>query len=115
LIQKDKKPVNAISKNELMDILSHGIDGDIDAETNMSLEEILKKGEDKTKELEEKIQNFKIIDSKHAKIDLYQLEGQNYSKRKIHEFIEANAPEESYKPKRSTIFFKKTFKPLFFP
>jgi len=115
LIQKDKKPVNAISENELMDILSHGIDGDADAETNMSLEEILKKGEDKTKQLEEKIQNFKIVDSKDAKIDLYQWEGQNYSKRKIQEFIEANATEESYKPKRSTLFFNKAFKPLIFP
>lgn len=116
LIQKGQKPTNSITDNELMDILSHGIDGSGDINMNMSLEEILKKGEDKTKELEEKIQNFKIVDSKDSKIDLYQWEGENYSKRKIQEFIESNATtEDEYKPKRSTLFYNKTFKPLVFP
>lgn len=115
LIQRGQKISNAITDNELMDILSHGMDVDQGPSTDMSMEEILKKGEDKTKELDEKIQKFKIVDTKDAKIDLYQWEGENYSRKKIEEFIGSNAAEEDARPKRSSLFTSRRFKPLVFP
>lgn len=113
LIQKEQKTSNSITENELLDIISHGIDIKQDVSTNMSLEEILKKGEDKTRELETKIQNSKIADTLDSKIDLYQWEGENYSKKKIEEFIAANAEES--KSKRASLFSNKKFKKLIFP
>lgn len=113
LIQKEQKINNSISENELIDILSHGIDIKQDVSTNMSLEEILKRGEDKTKELENKIQNFKIADTIDSKIDLYQWEGENYSRKKIEDFISANVEES--KSKRSSLFTNKKFRKLIFP
>lgn len=116
LIQKgQKKMSNSLSQKELMDILSTGIDA-VDQETNLtnlSIEDILRKGEEKTKEMDEKLERYKIADSKDVKIDLYQWEGENYSKRKLEEFIENNT--EEIRPTRNSIFTVKRFKPLSFP
>lgn len=113
LIQKDKKINNNISENELIGILSHGIDLNQNVSTDMSLEEILKRGEDKTKEFDAKFKNFKIADTIDTKIDLYQWEGENYSKRKLEEFISENTDES--KAKRISLFGNKKFKKLIFP
>ncbi|ELA42835.1 uncharacterized protein VICG_00150 [Vittaforma corneae ATCC 50505] len=113
LIQKEHKINHSVTENELMDILSHGIDISQNVSTDMSLEEILKKGEDKTREFESRIQSFKIADTIENKIDLYQWEGENYSKKKLEEFIAANTDES--KPKRISLFSNKKFKRLIFP
>lgn len=113
LIQKDQKTSHAITENELMDILSHGIDIKQDVSTDMSLEEILKKGEDKTRAINTKLQKFKIADTIDSKIDLYQWEGENYSKKKLEEFIASNTDES--RPKRISLFSNKKFKKLAFP
>lgn len=113
LIQKEKKINHSISENELMDILSYGIDINQNVSTEMSLEEILKRGEDKTKEFEDRIQSFKIADTLDSKIDLYHWEGENYSKKKLEEFISQNTDDT--RPKRISLFANKKFKKLLFP
>ncbi|KAM0681551.1 chromatin remodeling complex Adenosinetriphosphatase [Glugoides intestinalis] len=113
LIQKGQKIQHSITENELLDILSHGIDITQKVSTDMSLEEILRKGEDKNKEMENKIQNFKIADTVESKIDLYQWEGENYSRKKIEEFIAENTEET--RTKRTELFSTVKFKKLIFP
>lgn len=115
LIQRGQKIMNAITDHELMDILSHGMDVDQSASTDMSIEEILRRGEDKTRELDEKIRKFKIVDTRDSRIDLYQWEGENYSRKKIEEFIGSSVAEEDARPKRSSLFASRKFKPLVFP
>lgn len=113
LIQKGQKINNSISENELLEILSHGIDANTATATNMSIEEILKRGEDKTKELASKIENFKIADTFDTKINLYQWEGNDYARRKVSQFIEEN--QEEFKSKRTNLFSNKKFKKMIFP
>lgn len=113
LIQKEKKISHTITENELVEILSHGIEINQNVSTEMSLEEILKRGEDKTREFEDKMQDFKIADTIDNKIDLYQWEGENYSKKKLEEFIAANTDDS--RPKRVSLFSNKKFKRFAFP
>ena len=116
LIQKgqQKKVPNSLSQKELMDILSTGIDVDQEIDTNMSIEEILKKGEEKTNEMNQKLESFKIGDSVDAKIDLYQWEGENYAKKKLESYMQSNVEGEG-RTTRSSLFSVKKFKPLNFP
>lgn len=113
LIQKGKKINNSISENELLDILSHGIDADANVATDMSIEDILKRGEDKTRELEQKIEKFRIADTVDTKINLYQWEGNNYARKRVSDYIEDNI--EDSKSKRTNLFVNKKFKKLLFP
>lgn len=117
LIQKGNKISNSITDNELMDILSHGIDDDqSNLDLNMTLDELLKKGEEKTKEFDEKLKGFKIVDAKDSKINMYQWEGENYSKRKIEQFIDQNiTEEEEIRSKRPNLFAVRKFKSYEFP
>lgn len=114
LIQKGQKRIsNSLSQKELMDILSAGLNATGDAEDmDMSIEDVLKKGEEKTSEMNERLDSFKIGDAADAKIDLYQWEGENYAKRRLDDFIERNAPS---RPVRSSLFSVKKFKGLYFP
>lgn len=116
LIQKDKKISSSITEKELMDILSHGIDGSNNDNENIVLEDLIKKGENKEKELVEKMKDFKVSDSKDQKINLYQWEDENYSKNKIDQFVEQNV-EEEIEPrfKRTSLFSNRKFKPMIFP
>jgi len=113
LIQKEKRVSHTITEGELVDILSHGIDLNQNVSTEMSLEEILKRGEDKTREVEDKMLGFKIADTLDSKIDLYQWEGENYSRKRLEEYISANADDS--RPKRISLFSSKKFKRLVFP
>lgn len=116
LIQKGNKISNSITDNDLMNILSHGIDDEeptIDLE--ISLDELIKKGEEKTKECDEKLKGFKMVDAKDSRINLYQWEGENYSKRKIEQFIDQNISEEEGRVKRPSLFTSRKFKGYDFP
>ncbi|KAI5151129.1 SWI/SNF-related matrix-associated actin-dependent regulator of chromatin subfamily A member 5 [Enteropsectra breve] len=116
LIQKGQnRSSNAITHNELMDILVMGLDSTQGPkeDVEMDIEDIIRKGQEKTAEMNAKIQDFKIGEM-DTKINLYQWEGQNYAKRKLEEFVEENQEEEE-RSVRSTLFSSKKFKPMEFP
>lgn len=117
----DKKKSNNISQKELLQILVSGIDEiekeGLDEESKkMSFEEILKIGEEKTKEMEQKVTEYKVGADETTRIDLFNFEGEDYCKRKLNRFVEDNKEElDGYTTKRLNIFKTTDFKSLQFP
>lgn len=103
---------NALSQRELMEILATGLEMDGEAEVDLSIEEILRLGEEKTQAMNERLETFKIGDAADSKIDLYQWEGENYSKRKWEAYVQKHSDG---RPTRASLFAAKRFKGLYFP
>lgn len=115
LVQRgEKRTSNALSQKELMDILSAGLDvvEGQSLESNLNIEDILKKGEEKTQEMNNKLETMKIGESFNSKEALYQWEGENYSSRRLEEFM---GEEASSRSARSSLFSNKKFKGMYFP
>ncbi|CAG2099938.1 unnamed protein product [Medioppia subpectinata] len=113
----EKIKQNNISNAELMQILASGIDT-VDRQSeidSLSLEDLLKVGEEKTKEMNRKIESYRISDGESGKINMYQWEGENYLKKKLQEFVAENPVTEEEPIKRISFFANTKFKPLNFP
>ncbi|OQS54638.1 ISW2 [Ecytonucleospora hepatopenaei] len=122
LLSTEKRKTFTISQKELLQILVSGIDDidrqeeDADVEKQLSFEDILKIGEEKTREMEQKVTKYRAGAEEATKIDLFKFEGEDYCKRKLNKFVEENRPQfEEYTTKRMGIFKTTDFKPLYFP
>ncbi|KAL6121934.1 hypothetical protein NUSPORA_01090 [Nucleospora cyclopteri] len=119
LIRKDeRRRSSTLNNQELMHILAQGLDAieSQNSQNPLSFEEILKIGKEKTREMEKKIENFKIGDEEGKKINVFNWEGENYYRKKLDRFIVDN-PENPLQPiaKRLSVFKTANYKPLNFP
>ncbi|KAI4291255.1 SWI/SNF-related matrix-associated actin-dependent regulator of chromatin subfamily A member 5 [Pancytospora philotis] len=114
LLQTGQKKTSAsLTQGELMEILSAGLDAAAGTQADMSIEELLRRGEEKTQEMNERLDDFRIADTvTEGKIDLYQWEGENYARKRLSGFIDA---ERAARPARSNLFAARSFQPLVFP
>ncbi|EPR78399.1 SNF2 family helicase/ATPase [Spraguea lophii 42_110] len=103
LVQQSKRANTALSQNELLQVLSSGIEKLYEnvEEKDLNIEEIIKIGEEKTKSLNEKLEGIKISETNEKNYELYKWEGEDYkSKTKLERFVK---PEQK---KRSSSLLK---------
>lgn len=114
LMQGKKKVSNLLSQNELMEILFSGLnlEESKDVDQNISIEEVLRRGEEKTREMNEKLDMFKIGDENTGRINMYQWEGEDYLKKKFEMYV---GKETEARTPRSFLSAKKKYKKLIFP
>jgi len=112
-----ERKMKAFSEGELLNILAFGIDKPEAAEEgadkreDLCIEDIIKKGEEKTIEMNNRLSEFKPGVERGEKLDFYSWEGENYSKKKIQEFI----GEDEEKVSRNLFYRAKKFNKLVFP
>lgn len=118
LIQKaQRKMSNALSQKELMEILSAGLDAvegpkEQEMDSAFDIEDVLKRGEEKTLEMNAKLDTMKIGESFNSKDALYQWEGENYSTKRLEELMNSGQPVRT---SRNSLFAGKKFRGLYFP
>lgn len=105
LVQGKSNKSSTLSQAELIDILASGIELNEDYKEEDNIDDIIRMGEEKTKEMNTKLNDFKISDALNANIDCYTWEGENYSIKKIEGFI-SNSQEQGGRSSRMNTLFK---------
>lgn len=91
LVQGRSNKASTLNQGELIDILASGLDvNESEKQKDLGIEEIMKMGEEKTKEMNLKLNDFKISDTMNSRVNCYEWEGEKYSAKKLENFIEAN-------------------------
>ncbi|KAK1350994.1 SWI/SNF2-like chromatin-remodeling complex ATPase [Hamiltosporidium tvaerminnensis] len=106
LVQQSSKTTATINQKELLEIIASGVENiyenDQDTKTgeviqfnDKNIEDIIKEGEEKTKELSSKLEGINFLESKMANTDLYEWEGEDYSvKNKLENYIGSKIPRK---------------------
>ncbi|KAF7684114.1 putative global transcription activator SNF2L1 [Astathelohania contejeani] len=93
LVKRDSKVDTTIDSKDLLDILAAGIDEIYDEKVEVkekSIEEIIARSEEKTRELNMKLENIKL--NENQSIDLYKWEGEDYKTRPKFDALLRNRP-----------------------
>ncbi|ORD95142.1 hypothetical protein ECANGB1_2465 [Enterospora canceri] len=117
LLKKDgRRHGGALSQKEMMHLLATGLDA-IENERNenqpLSFEEILKVGAEKTRLMEKQIEEFRIGAEENERVDMFNWDGEDQSRRRLDQFV-AEAQVESG-TKRMCVFKNTSFRPMNFP
>ncbi|ADM12452.1 SNF2 DNA/RNA helicase [Encephalitozoon intestinalis ATCC 50506] len=96
---------SGVSQSELIDILANGMEITEDEEKDENIEDLIRRGEEKTREMNMKLCDFKISDTLNTNIDCYTWEGEDYNIKKIENFIESN--QDAYgRSSRTSVLFR---------
>ncbi|UYI26594.1 SNF2-like protein [Encephalitozoon cuniculi] len=96
---------SSVSQSELIDILANGMEITEDEGKDESIEDVIRRGEEKTREMNVKLCDFKITDTLNTNIDCYTWEGEDYNVKKIESFIE-NSRDGHGRSSRTSILFR---------
>lgn len=105
LVQGKKNRSSALSQAELVDIIASGMDPNEDSKEDVNIEDIIRRGEEKTKEMNDRLEEFKISDNQNNSLDLYVWEGEDYNLKRIEGFMEDVHNQEG-RPSRMNVLFR---------
>lgn len=88
LVQGKSNKNSTLSQTELVDILASGMEIAEESREEEIIEEIIKVGEERTREMNNKLNEFKISDTLNNSLDCYIWEGEDYNTKKIESFIQ---------------------------
>ncbi|KAH9411453.1 SNF2 protein [Ordospora pajunii] len=90
ILLQGRSKKGAPSQSELIDILASGMEITDSSVKDEEIEEVIKRGEEKTREMNMKLGEFKIGDASEAGLDCYKWEGEDYNVKKIDKFVSKN-------------------------
>lgn len=95
---------STVSQSELIDILANGMEITEDEGEDENIDDLIRRGEEKTREMNMKLCDFKISDGLNANIDCYSWEGEDYNVKKIESFIESSQDYHGRSSRASVLF-----------